>query len=42
MFTGIVEELGAIISIEKSLAGTRMTILASTVMAILKSGPVSA
>lgn len=38
MFTGIVEELGAIISIEKSLAGTRMTILASTVMGDLKIG----
>ena len=38
MFTGIVEELGAIISIEKSLAGTKMTILASTVMGDLKIG----
>src|SRR5438132_1141070 len=27
MFTGIVEELGAIISIDKTLAGTRMEIL---------------
>jgi riboflavin synthase len=38
MFTGIVEELGAIISIEKTLAGTRMTILASMVMGDLKVG----
>ena len=36
MFTGIVEELGAIISIDKTLAGTRMTILASAVMGDLK------
>ena len=32
MFTGIVEELGAIVSIDKTLVGTRMTILASAVM----------
>ena len=38
MFTGIVEELGAIISIDKTLVGTRMTILASTVMNDLKIG----
>ena len=38
MFTGIVEELGAIISIDKTLAGTRMTILASAVMGDLKIG----
>ena len=38
MFTGIVEELGAIISIDKTVAGTRMTILASTVMGDLKIG----
>lgn len=36
MFTGIVEEMGAVISLEKTLAGTRMTILASTVMSDLK------
>lgn len=38
MFTGIVEEMGAVTSIEKSLAGTRMTLLASTVMSDLKVG----
>jgi riboflavin synthase len=38
MFTGIVEEMGAITSMEKTLAGTRMTILASTVMGDLKIG----
>lgn len=38
MFTGIVEEMGAVTSLEKSLAGTRMTILAATVMADLKIG----
>src|SRR4026209_2283329 len=38
MFTGIVEELGAIIAIDKTLAGTRMTILASAVMSDLKIG----
>jgi riboflavin synthase len=38
MFTGIVEEMGAVSSIEKSLAGTRMTLLASTVMSDLKIG----
>ena len=38
MFTGIVEELGAIISIDKTLAGTRMTILATAVMGDLKVG----
>ena len=38
MFTGIVEELGAIISIDKALAGTRMTILGSAVMGDLKIG----
>lgn len=38
MFTGIVEEMGAVISLEKSLAGTRMTLLASTVMSDLKIG----
>lgn len=38
MFTGIVEEMGAITSLEKTLAGTRMTILASAVMGDLKIG----
>ncbi len=38
MFTGIVEEMGAVTSMEKTLAGTRMTVLASTVMGDLKIG----
>lgn len=38
MFTGIVEEMGAVTSVEKTLAGTRLTILASTVMGDLKIG----
>ena len=38
MFTGIVEEMGAIASLEKTLAGTRFTILASMVMGDLKLG----
>jgi riboflavin synthase len=38
MFTGIVEEMGAITALEKTLAGTRLTILASTVMGDLKIG----
>jgi len=38
MFTGIVEEMGAITSLDRTLAGTRMTILASTVMGDLKIG----
>ena len=38
MFTGIVEEMGAITSLDKSLAGTRLAILASTVMGDLKIG----
>lgn len=38
MFAGIVEEMGAVTSLEKTLAGTRMTILASTVMSDLKIG----
>ena len=38
MFTGIVEEMGAITALEKSLTGTRFTILASTVMGDLKIG----
>ena len=38
MFTGIVEEMGAISTLEKTLAGTRVTILASIVMGDLKIG----
>ena len=38
MFTGIVEEMGVITSIERTLAGTRVTILASTVLSDLKIG----
>lgn len=38
MFTGIVEEMGAVTAMEKTLAGTRMTILASTVLGDLKIG----
>lgn len=38
MFTGIVEEMGAVTSMEKTLAGTRMSILASTVLSDLKIG----
>ncbi len=38
MFTGIVEEMGAIASLEKTLVGTKLTILASIVMGDLKIG----
>ncbi|MBH0183029.1 MAG: riboflavin synthase [Nitrospira sp.] len=38
MFTGIVEEIGAIAALDKTLAGTRVTILASAVMGDLKIG----
>lgn len=38
MFTGIVEEMGAVTAMEKTLAGTRLMILASTVMGDLKLG----
>jgi riboflavin synthase len=38
MFTGIVEEMGAVTAMEKTLAGTRLTILASTVLGDLKLG----
>jgi riboflavin synthase len=38
MFTGIIEEMGAVTSLQKTLAGTRMTILASTVTGDLKIG----
>jgi riboflavin synthase len=38
MFTGIVEEMGAVTAMEKTLAGARLTILASTVLSDLKIG----
>jgi len=38
MFTGIVEEMGAVTAVEKTLAGTRLTILAATVLGDLKNG----
>jgi riboflavin synthase len=38
MFAGIVEEMGVVASLEKTLVGTRMTILASNVMGDLKIG----
>ena len=38
MFTGIVEEMGAITVMNKSLAGAKLTILASIVMGDLKIG----
>ena len=38
MFAGIVEEMGAVKALEKSMAGTRLTILASTVMDDLPIG----
>jgi riboflavin synthase len=38
MFTGIVEETGGITAMERTLAGTRMTILASAIMGDLKIG----
>ena len=38
MFTGIVEEMGAVTSLERTLDGTRLTILASTVLGDLKVG----
>lgn len=38
MFTGIVEEMGAITVMNKSLSGAKLTILASTVMSDLKIG----
>ena len=38
MFTGIVEEIGAVASIEPTLAGTRLTVLASRVLGDLKVG----
>ena len=38
MFSGIVEEMGAVASMEQTLGGTRLTILASTVLDDLKVG----
>lgn len=38
MFAGIVEEMGAVKALEKTLAGTRLTILAKTVMDDLPIG----
>ncbi len=38
MFTGIVEEIGVVKALESGLAGTRLTILASTVMDTLTVG----
>ena len=38
MFSGIVEEIGAVKSVEKGLAGAHMSILASTVLQDLKIG----
>jgi riboflavin synthase len=38
MFTGIVEEMGAVTAATKGLAGTRLTIMASIVMSDLKLG----
>lgn len=38
MFTGIIEEMGGITVMNKSLAGAKLTILASTVMSDLKIG----
>ena len=38
MFTGIVEEIGVVKALESSLAGTRLAILASTVMETLTVG----
>lgn len=38
MFTGIVEEMGVVKTLEKTLAGTRLTILASSIMGDLPIG----
>lgn len=38
MFTGIVEEMGAVTAMEKSLTGTKISILASSVFGDLKVG----
>ncbi|MDP9131519.1 MAG: riboflavin synthase, partial [Nitrospirota bacterium] len=38
MFSGIIEEMGAISILNKGLAGTRLTIIASTIMGDLTVG----
>lgn len=38
MFTGIVEEMGAVVSLDGTLAGTRVTILASVILQDAKVG----
>ena len=38
MFSGIVEEMGAVSILNKGLAGTRLTIMASTIMTDLTIG----
>ena len=38
MFSGVVEEMGVVKGLEKTLAGTRLTILAGTIMGDLPSG----
>jgi riboflavin synthase len=38
MFTGIIEEMGAVTAVTKGLGGTRLTIMASAVMSDLKAG----
>lgn len=38
MFTGIIEEMGAVTAVEKTLAGMKLSILASTIMDDLRVG----
>ncbi|MBM4121648.1 MAG: riboflavin synthase [Nitrospira sp.] len=38
MFTGIVEEMGVVMGLEKNLAGARLTLLAQTIMTDLTEG----
>ena len=38
MFTGIVEEMGAVTTMEKTLGGTKISVMASTVLTDLKIG----
>lgn len=38
MFTGIVEEMGVVMGLEKNLAGARLTLLAKTIMTDLTEG----
>ncbi|MER3423032.1 MAG: riboflavin synthase, partial [Nitrospiraceae bacterium] len=38
MFTGIIEEMGAVTAVEKTLTGMKLRILASTIMDDLKVG----